>query len=102
MEAIKKKIWLSVFFFALVGTIMAGEKPVLLTQNMLDKAKGVFEVKKDYTASNAVLHLPKQLKLVFDGGKIDNAELVGDHPFWKFAGQSLFLGKTFVFPAFGT
>ena len=55
------------------------KKPVLLTQNMLDKAKDVFVVKKDYTAADAVLHLPKQLKLVFDGGKIDNAELVGNH-----------------------
>lgn len=93
MEAIKKKIWFSVFFCALVGTIMAGEKPVLLTQNMLDKAKGEFVVKKDYTASDAVLHLPKQLKLVFDGGKIDNAELVGNHSVLEVRGSKPVFGK---------
>lgn len=93
MEAIKKKIWFSVFFCALVGTMMAGEKPVLLTQNMLDKAKGVFVVKKDYTASDAVLYLPKQLKLVFDGGKIDNAELVGNHSVLEVCGSKSVFGK---------
>ena len=80
MDTIKKKALLCIVFCAIVGTIMACKKePVLLTQNMLDKANDVFVVKKNYTASGAVLQIPKQLKIVFAGGKIDSAELVGNH-----------------------
>ena len=71
---------LCIVFCAIVGTMTAYEKkPALLTQSMLDKARGSFVIDKDFTAEGAVLRLPRQLELVFDGGRIDNAELVGNH-----------------------
>ena len=66
MDTIKKKTLLCIVFCAIVGTMMACKKtPVLLTQQMLDKTNGVFIVKKNYTASGAVLQIPKQLKMVW-------------------------------------
>lgn len=94
MDTIKKKALLCIVFCAIVGTIMACKKePVLLTQNMLDKANDVFVVKKNYTASGAVLQIPKQLKIVFAGGKIDSAELVGNHSSLQARGSKPVFGK---------
>ena len=94
MDTIKKKTLLCIVFCAIVGTMMACKKtPVLLTQQMLDKTNGVFIVKKNYTASGAVLQIPKQLKIVFAGGKIDSAELVGNHSSILVMGQKPVFGK---------
>ena len=94
MDTIKKKTLLCIVFCAIVGTMMACKKtPVLLTQQMLDKTNGVFIVKKNYTASGAVLQIPKQLKIVFAGGKIDSAELVGNHSSILVMGSKPVFGK---------
>ena len=76
------------------GTLLAyAGQPALLTQSMLDKANGTFVIKTDYTAAGAVLHLPDKMELVFDGGKIDHAELVGNHSSLKVNGSGPVLGK---------
>ena len=94
MDSIRKKLLLCLVFCAMLGTITAyGKKPILLTQSMLDKAKGSFVIKQDYTASGAILYLPEQLKLVFDGGKIDHAELMGNHSTLQVKGKKPVFGK---------
>lgn len=94
MDSIKKKIFFCIVFCAIVGTTAAcGGKAVALTQSMLDNAKGTFVVKKDYTAAGAVLYLPEHLELVFKGGKIDNAELVGNHSSLQVSGSKPIFGK---------
>lgn len=94
MDRIKRKIIICVAFCFIVGTLIAyGGKPALLTQKMLDQAKGTFVVQKEYSAAGAVLYLPKQLKLIFDGGKIDNAELVGNYTKIQVNSQTPIFGK---------
>ena len=94
MGSTKKKILLCVVFCAIVGNMTAyGEKAVALTQSMLDNAKGSFVVKKDYIAFGAVLYLPEHLELVFNGGRIDNAELVGNHSTLHVKGRNPVFGK---------
>jgi hypothetical protein len=94
MDTIKKKVLFCFFFCAIVGTMTAyGAKPIALTQSMLNNAKGSFVVKKDYTAFGAVLYLPEHLELVFKGGKIDNAELVGNHSTLQVSGSNPIFGK---------
>ena len=83
--------------FWLMGTIfLYGQGAVLLTQQMLDKAGASFEVKKNYSAKGAVLHLPKNMKLVFAGGKIDNAELVGNQSYIQVKGSKPIFGKNVI------
>lgn len=93
MDTINKKLLLCVVFCAIVGTMTAFGEKVVLTQKMLDNAKGSFVVKKDYSASGAVLYLPEHLELVFSGGSIDNAELVGNHSTLHVKGRRPVFGK---------
>lgn len=94
MDTINRKTFFFIIVCALIGTMTVyGGKPTLLTQKMLDKAGDSFVVKKDYSANKAVLYLPKNLVLVFDGGKIDNAELVGNHSMIQVIGSSPVFGK---------
>lgn len=97
MDQIKSKIVICVAFCFCVGTLLAfGGRPALLTQKMLDQANGTFVVQKAYTASGTVLYLPKHLKLVFDGGKIDEAELVGNHSTIQVNGSKPVFGKNTI------
>lgn len=83
--------------FWLMGTItLCGQGTVLLTQQMLDNAGASFEVKKNYSAKGAVLQLPKNMRLVFDGGKIDNAELVGNQSYIQVKGTKPVFGKNVI------
>ncbi len=85
---------LCIVFCAVVGTMTAyGKKAYKLTQSMLDNAKGSFVVKKDYSAFDAVLYLPEHLELIFNGGSIDNAELVGNHSSLRVKGKKPVFGK---------
>ena len=94
MDSIKKKLLLCIVFCAVVGTMTAyGKKAYKLTQSMLDNAKGSFVVKKDYSAFDAVLYLPEHLELIFNGGSIDNAELVGNHSSLRVKGKKPVFGK---------
>lgn len=94
MDSIKKKLLLCIAFCAIVGTMTAyGKKAYKLTQSMLDNAKGSFVVKKDYSAFGAVLYLPEHLELFFNGGSIDNAELVGNHSSLRVKGKKPVFGK---------
>ena len=94
MDSIKKKLLLCIVFCAVVGTMTAyGKKAYKLTQSMLDNAKGSFVVKKDYSAFGAVLYLPEHLELIFNGGSIDDAELVGKHSSLCVKGRKPVFGK---------
>lgn len=93
MDIIKKKALLCVAFCAIIGAMSAYGRKAPLTQSMLDNAKGSFVVKKDYSASGAVLYLPEHLRLVFAGGSIDNAELVGNHSTLQVRGSKPVFGK---------
>ena len=93
MDTIKRRLLLCVVFCTVLVTLTAFGEKVALTQSMLDKAKGSFVVKKDYTANGAVLRLPDHLELVFSGGSIDNAELVGNHSTLQVRGSKPVFGK---------
>ena len=94
MDPTKKKLFLCIVFCAIMGTMtMYGKTPAVLTQSMLNKARGSFMVDRDYTASGATLYLPEHLELVFRGGRIDHAELVGNHSTLKVRGSKPIFGK---------
>ena len=94
MDSINKKLLLCIAFCAIVGTMTAyGKKAYKLTQSMLDNAKGSFVIKKDYSGFGSVLYLPEHLELIFNGGSIDNAELVGNHSSLHVKGRKPVFGK---------
>lgn len=94
MVIIKRIVVILIVVCASSCAMMAyGKKPTLLTQGMLDKAKGTFVINKDYTAEGAVLYFPDRLELVFIGGKIDHGELVGNHSTLKVNGSKPIFGK---------
>lgn len=81
-------------FFLLMGIMtLYGQDKILLTQQMLDKAGDKLVIQKNYSAKNAVLHLSKNFTLVFDGGKIDDAELVGNYSYVQVNGTKPVFGK---------
>ena len=49
----------------------------ILTQEMLDSAKGSFVVRKDYNLKGERLVIPQGIVLVISGGSLDNGELQG-------------------------
>ena len=80
----------------LVTFAASSQGTTLLTQKMLDQAGGTFVVKKCYTAKGAKLYLTNKQKLVFEGGVIDDAELVGNHSLVKVIGEKPVFGKKVV------
>lgn len=97
MDIVKRIVLLcaAVCAFTIVMAACEGNTTVL-TQKMLDQAGGTFVVKKDYTADGAKLYLANKQELVFEGGSIDNAELVGNHSRVKVKGSRPVFGKRVV------
>ena len=97
MDTIKKFV---LFCVAICLFMMATEAfaqgTALLTQKMLDQAGATFVVKKNYTANGAKLNLANKQKLVFEGGMIDDAELVGNHSTVKVSSKTPVFGKKVV------
>ncbi len=97
MDNIRKFILLCVAVCIAMATMAASKGgATLLTQKMLDQAGETFLVNKNYTASGAVLRLPARMELVFQGGMIDDAELVGNHSTVKTKGNKSIFGKKVV------
>lgn len=94
MDTIRKLVLCFVICVSFGQMMAYGGQPAKLTQSMLDKAKGSFVVKKDYTAEGAALYLPNKLELIFDGGKIDNVELVGNHSTLQVRSSDPVFGKS--------
>lgn len=80
----------------LMATEASAQGTALLTQKMLDQAGGSFVVKKDYTAKGAKLYLANKQELLFEGGSIDDAELVGNHSLVKVKGTKPAFGKKII------
>ncbi len=80
----------------LMATEASAQGTALLTQKMLDQAGGTFVVKKNYTAKGTKLFLTNKQKLVFEGGMIDDAELVGNHSTVKVSGGKPVFGKKVI------
>ena len=77
-----------------IGILTAcGNNPTLLTQKMLDNAGEIFVVTKDYTAGDAILRMTNQQTIVFNGGRIDNVILVGNHSNLFVKGSNPVFGK---------
>lgn len=53
------------------------KKDAILTQKMLNDAKGTFVIKDNYNLLGQKIVIPDGLKLSFSGGSIDNGELCG-------------------------
>ena len=51
----------------------------VLTEAMLKESNGVFIVKKSYSLLGKKIEVPNGLKLVFEGGSIDNGTLIGNN-----------------------
>ena len=54
-----------------------GSVETVLTQKMLDSAKGSFIVNKDYNLAGQTLVIPDGLTMLFSGGRLNNGELRG-------------------------
>ena len=97
MDAIKKLVLLSLAVcLSVIVTAASSQGTTLLTQKMLDQAGAVFTVNKNYTAKGAKLYLSNKQKLVFEGGMIDDAELVGNHSTVKASGKTPVFGKKVI------
>jgi hypothetical protein len=97
MDTIKKLVLFCVAVCVFVFTAAASAVgTTLLTQKMLDQAGATFVVKKNYTANGAKLNLANKQKLVFEGGMIDDAELVGNHSTVKVSSKKPVFGKKVV------
>ena len=97
MDTIKKLVLFCVAVCVFVFTAAASAVgTTLLTQKMLDQAGENFVVKKNYTANGAKLNLANKQKLVFEGGMIDDAELVGNHSSVKVKGNGPVFGKKVI------
>jgi len=57
--------------------VSANKMKSVLTQKMLDESKVSFVIKKDYDLSGNTITIPQRLRLVFDGGSLDNGEVCG-------------------------
>lgn len=97
MDTIKRFVLFCVAVcLSLITTASSAGETTVLTQKMLDQAGETFVVKKNFTAKGAKLYLTNKQKLVFEGGMIDNAELVGKHSTVKVNGKGPVFGKKVV------
>ena len=65
------------FLFSLPIAVLSA-KPLVLTQSMVDNAKGQLTIAADYTLEGKTIRLPKKFRLVFKEGKISNGILQGN------------------------
>lgn len=56
----------------------ANGQPYWLDQKMIDEAKGSFTVTKAYSLLNDTIVLPKNFKLIFNGGSLDDGVIIGN------------------------
>ena len=97
MDTIKHKTSVSLIFCVVFSFMTAcGQSSATLTQKMLNNAGSTFVVKDNYTANGAILHLAENQELVFDGGKIDNAIIVGINSKLKVKGNNPVFGKNVI------
>lgn len=52
-------------------------RQIVLTQEMINSQRTSFVIKQDYTLNKKTIRVPKNVKLVFKGGSIDNGVIVG-------------------------
>ena len=97
MRYLDLRIVVLIVFSVFVSAEMAfGSKSALLTQEMINKAGDCFVIKKNYSANNSVLYLPENFTFVFEGGRIDKAELVGNHSNICVNGSFPIFGKNII------
>lgn len=73
-----KRICVLLFsFFVFIASVQAG--PRVLSNSILKKAQGEFVVRENYTLSGESIKLPRDLKLVFSGGTINDGTIIGDN-----------------------
>ena len=59
-------------------TMCANKQYNWLDQKMIDAAKGSFTVSKTYSLLNYTIVLPKNFKLIFDGGSLEDGVIIGN------------------------
>ena len=97
MDTTRYKKFFCIIFCVVICVLTAcGKTPTVLTQKMLDNAGETFVVKEDYIANGAFLYIGNQQELVFNGGSIDHAILVGRHSKINVKGSKPVFGKNVI------
>lgn len=71
-----------IFLFSLPMVIISAN-PLVLTQSMVDNAKGQLTITADHTLQGKAIRLPNKFRLVFKEGKISNGILQGNQSIIK-------------------
>lgn len=91
--------FLSLLFFLLLleFPVSASKVKFVLTQKMIDEYKDSFVIKKDYDLSGNRVIIPRRLRIVFDGGSLDNGEVCGTNTIMVLTHQkSIIFGKDII------